>query len=490
MSRKILFFNPYCYWPFHLENELDLIKKHINLNESVHILICNGELDPCDQTLEQGRNICTSCIYRRESAHKLLKKKKKINLKNIINLSSKDKHLISQILEATKPQTLFSLKSVNYESFDIGMAVASSLISHLREPYPHLAHHQDLVNQLLYSSLGVYFSFKNHLREIRPDMVYIFNGRFAILRAAVRACQNLDIKFQIHERAGVQNRYTLTENTLPHDLNYIKREIDKVWSQSKFEHEEKNAQGSQWFEDRRAGKDQGWVSFTSTQNQQIKIDQQKINIVIFNSSEDEFEAIEGWKNPVYKNQNHGILKIASDLKDDNNINLYLRVHPNLTNVSNSQTLTLVKLRGKYKNFFLIEPNDKTSSYFLMDMADLVIVFGSTIGVESAYHKKPVILLGRSPYEDLGVCIVPKSHQELIQLIKSETKNSILNLLTSRETRSKAVRYGFYMSQTGIPFEFFKQEGVYSLTYNGKAIGYSQSPSILQRLLNKLKRIFS
>lgn len=488
MSQKILFFNPYCYWPFHLENELELVKKHINQGESIYLLTCNGELDPCDQILDQGKNICASCIHRRISGYQLLKINKKINLKSIIKLSNEDEHLISQILQIPMPQTLFSLKSLKIENFDIGMAVASSLISHLREPYPYPGDHQDLVTKLLNVSLRVYFSFKNYLSEIQPDLVYIFNGRFAILRAAVRACQNLNIQFQIHERAGVQNRYTLTENTLPHDLSYIKAEINKVWDESMLPEKEKIAQGSRWFEDRRAGKDQGWTSFTNGQDQHIQIDQQKINIVIFNSSEDEFEAIEGWKNPVYKDQNHGIAKIASDFKDDDNINLYLRVHPNLTNILNSQTLTLQKLKGRYKNFFLIEPDNKINSYFMMDMADLVIVFGSTIGVESAYHQKTVVLMGRSPYEDLGVCLVPKSHQELIKLIKSGDKNS-MNLWASKETKHRAVRYGFYMFQRGIPFEFFRQEGVYDLTYNGKAIGYSPSLSFSQRVLHKLKRLF-
>jgi len=58
------------------------------------------------------------------------------------------------------------------------------------------------------------------------------------------------------------------------------------------------------------------------------------------------------------------------------------------------------------------------SYDIVSAADVVLTFGSTIGIEAAYYGKPSILLGRAVYEDLGSCYVPSSHDELMKLLSS------------------------------------------------------------------------
>jgi hypothetical protein len=142
----------------------------------------------------------------------------------------------------------------------------------------------------------------------------------------------------------------------------------------------------------------------------------KKNLVIFGSSADEFFAIgPDWEFPFYKNQFDGLKRIAEALSESE-IQIYFRMHPNLTMLKDSEILSEFKLSGSYPNFHVIAPQDKVSTYALMNGAEKIITFGSSVGIEAAYWNKDSILAGKSMYAHLEGIICPNSHQELVNEI--------------------------------------------------------------------------
>ena len=68
--------------------------------------------------------------------------------------------------------------------------------------------------------------------------------------------------------------------------------------------------------DRRNGVDQNWPSFVKDQVKNKLpegFDSEKRNIVFFNSSEHELIGVEGFENPIFKNQNETIQHILKYL---------------------------------------------------------------------------------------------------------------------------------------------------------------------------------
>jgi len=487
MNQKILFFNPYCYWPFHFETDLEIIKHHIEQGDKVTVLTCDGDLSSCEPNPNHNLSICLSCIHRRHQGFKLLKISNKVKFLNLVNLSKSDRKVITNFPKY--PKNLHELKSLFLNNFDLGLAVTSSLIDYIREPYPNPNNHKEFIKQNIESALIVYLSVINHIKKHKPDKMYIFNGRFAPLRAAMRAAQLLSINFDVHERAGVQGKYSLTSNTYPHDLKTKKVEIESVWNNSKLSELEKIDIGSRWFIERRLGKDQGWHSFTANQNKLPDfIDKNKINIVIFNSSQDEFEAISGWENTIYRSQNQGIFKLAQSLQNDKRIDLYLRVHPNLSKITNSQTKAIDKLKGRYSNFHIIDAEDTINSYDLMDAADCVITFGSTMGVEAAFYEKASILAGHSLYEDLNTCFQVNCHNQLVKTIKNNL--IYVNELSKKNQKNNAIKYGFYMESNGLFFTSFQQDGIFKMSYNGLTLEdtVSLDHSNFNRITRRISKI--
>jgi hypothetical protein len=408
-SKTILLYNPYNIWPFHLETELEIVNAHHQLGNRLIVLVCNGEINPCDQLLDEGHS-CSECIHRREYGYKHLRLARSVQFRTAINLSETEQKEISTFIQNLSYGTLAQLKSIRYDEFDLGMAVAASLISHLREPYPFLAKHRALTTKLLTTTLQTYLSVQKHLVIENVSTAYIFNGRLSVLRAAYRACQQLGVQVFIHERAGVMNKYSLAENTTPHDLQWWKEQIEHCWTSSLSTHEAKVALGHKWFNDRANGQDQGWSSFSKEFIPAISSASQKgqnqFCCAIFLSSEDEMETI----------QFCALTRIFKDLTSNQAYHFIVRVHPNLRNVHNSQTKGIDLLKRKYPKVIFVDADNSASSYDIAIAADLVLVFGSTIGIEAAYLGKKVVLIGHAFYESLNVCTQINSHDHLIAVL--------------------------------------------------------------------------
>ena len=178
-------------------------------------------------------------------------------------------------------------------------------------------------------------------------------------------------------------------------------------------------------------------------------DNTKKNYVIFNSSEDEFTAIGGEyeERKVFNSQYDGVAYIASLLKNRKDVNIYLRIHPNLAKIKYKYHTDLLSLGEKYDNLFVIPGDSDVSSYALMREAYRVITFGSTTGIEATYMGKTVIALCINWFSGLDISYNPTTVEEAEQLILAE------NL--SPKPQTEAIKFGYFIMNLNLPsFSFF------------------------------------
>ncbi|AFV24561.1 hypothetical protein Mpsy_2357 [Methanolobus psychrophilus R15] len=461
---KILIYMPFADWVPHLATDLEIAARHIDAGDEVHVIQCSGELPYCEPNPSHLKLRCILCKSRSDRGL------------NIIHLPEENRHdlaLNDFMTDLNLPvfSTMEELKSFKVGGIDVGMAVASSLISMVREPKIDVTQYRFFLEKNLMMSVAIYNATRHHLEIIKPDIFYLFNGRYVPLRPALRAAQDMEIRTYVHERAGVLNKYSLTENTYPHNLDYQKKEIDTCWD-SEPDDAKKEKIAISWFEERRGGKDQSWYSFTKSQikgNLPEGFNPHKRNIAIYISSQDEFEAIEGWENPYYRTQTEAIDSIIHS-EINQNITFYLRIHPNLKGLKNTQIKELSELKAA--NLFIIPADSKIDSYELMDACEKIITFGSTIGIESVFWGKPSILIGRTTYEDVEGCYIPKDRNDIIRLIEQEL---------NRPKRTGAIKFAYWQSVKGYQFLYYKPESVRQGTFMGK---YLKNPH-LQRIKAKM-----
>jgi hypothetical protein len=439
---NIVFFNSHTLLASHYETELELMSEHLIKRDNIVQLTCDKELPACDTNPYHMQEACERCVSKRKHGLSLLSDN---NIKRLsfFKLTDDDKRIISKIPK--KFSSINELQQLKYGNFDLGYAVASSIISLLRDPNPSLD--DQLTERFIVSSLGVYFSIINYIKENPTDIMYVFNGRVSVSKAALSACQFMGITCVLHERGNSIKHYSLFKNSSILDLNNTQNLIVSKWNSS--DPNEREQKASAWFNTRIGGKMENWYSFLADQIFQLpeNWDETKENILICNSSEDEMASLgDEWKNPLYLSQSEGILRIIEDSILNTNIHFYLRIHPNLVSVSNSDIVFLKKLERP--NLTVIQPDSKLSTYHLINACSKTITFGSTAGIEATFMGKPSILAGKSLYCNLGGNYIPSSHEELLKLLNSS--------LTPMP-KDAALMFGFFFSTFGIPFKHYDAE---------------------------------
>lgn len=148
------------------------------------------------------------------------------------------------------------------------------------------------------------------------------------------------------------------------------------------------------------------------------------NAVIFTSSSDEFIGLgEYWPWTGWNSQYESFLHISKILRSLG-YSITLRIHPNLQNKSlramRADYLHLTRLAHECP-VTIIGPQSAINSYDLLDAAEIVVVSGSTIGLEAIHKGKKVIVTEHSNYDLLpGVLkINPETPKESIIEFLSE-----------------------------------------------------------------------
>jgi hypothetical protein len=455
MGKQIASFIPH-FWSPHLEVDLEIIKGHVDAGDRVRVFVCNRELASCYSNLLHGADVCTYCVNRRRNGFELLGLYSDVETQSYVNLTDRDAKILESFC-GVAPDTIDELQRIQLDSCLIGKTVFNELTSHLRETEPDLRKHREYVARAIEAGATVYLSFKNNFKQYRPDRFYTFNGRFVVANAALQAAKDEGIPFAVHDRAWVQNRYTLVLDESLHSVDYWSKQANKCWDESSEPEEVKLQVSASWYEERIAGQNQALESFTSHQNVALPAswDQGRVNLVIFNTSEFETVGMESYRLPFYHEQNAGIERIARDLLDDPQIKIYLRVHPNLTGRDNTQNRGIRDLlTNRIANLEVIPPDSPINTYSLIRNADAVISFGSTAGVEAVYMGKPSILIGPGFYKGLDVCHVPSSHDDLIALIK--TRAYRIDEQEKARRKFNALKYGYFGKRGGLEYKYFTQ----------------------------------
>ncbi|MGE5457369.1 MAG: hypothetical protein ACM3RX_03350, partial [Methanococcaceae archaeon] len=374
------------------------------------------------------------------------------------------------------------------DTIEIGLSAASSLISQINKEHNlDTRKYKYEINRELKSSYYLYNTFSKYiLPAIKPDIVYIFNGRFSTSWPLVSLCKKTNLTFFTHDRAGQMGKYILVKNTIPHDFDYFIEEMDKSWNDGNAE----NIQiGSKFFIERRNRITQGWYSYTTHQKYNAlpkSFSKFKKNITIFNSTIEEYAAVKGWERFLYifDSEIVAVRSILTYFREDKSKQFYLRVHPNLKGFVNTQTSEIRLVSKEFDNIEVIHPESEIDTYALIDNSDIIIVLGSTVGIESVFWKKPVIQLALSPYNHLDAVYIPDSAEQLYHMIESD--------LQPKEQLG-AIKYGYWEKTRGERFRFFVQENIFAGKFLNKKIQHSVFKFLFYRIieirsLSEVKRV--
>ena len=430
LRMKLLVYNPLvAVWRPRLPAVLSVTQEAIDSGHEVVHIGCDGELPACTANLEHGRSICSYCVDRGRRGLDLLTGE----------YSDRDltDYIDAERLEALKGEvdhfeSLEELRALMHGAMDIGYAALSSCAHVARNSEPNLDNPvvRRVIQRLLNTGKIVFEAISEAISVEKPDRVIIYHGRSAIDRAALRACDDQGVECHVYETALGVNKLIYFENALPQDIEYFARMVDELWESAP---EDKREVGKLFFEMRRSGttnasegsskiatQDRVYVGHQESGILPESWNSDHRNIVIYGSSDDEFVAISPeYETTIYPDQLEATRQIANSLLDDPGFRVYFRVHPRQKGVDNDYTRGLQRLEAEFSNLVVVPADSRVSSYSLLDSADCVLAFRSTMSIEAVYWNKPSIILSSSIFKPLGATYNPESHDAVIEMIRAE-----------------------------------------------------------------------
>ncbi|HEY5567732.1 MAG TPA: hypothetical protein VIM81_10870 [Gammaproteobacteria bacterium] len=490
---KILIYNPLAaVWRPRLPAVLSIAQGLIDAGHDVVLVGCDKSVPACTANLDHAGAICDYCTARRDKGYALLSGR--------FNLKSIDEYLDADTrrkLDGTERiPDADALRALHYRGADVGYAAFSSYAYVARKPEPNLrnAAVARTIARLVRTGKLVYEAMTNAIAAEKPDRVILYHGRSDIDRAALRACQHGGVECWVYENALSLNQLVYFKNALPQDVDNFARTVDELWAQAPAD---KHTIAESFYTMRRQGQsdvqaagatiatqDRSYITRQTRGTLPDDWDGTRKNIVFYGTSNDEFIAIgPDYEDRLYPTQVDALARISASLQDDPSVHLYFRIHPRQARVRDELSDGLMRLDRERNNVTVIPADSDVSSYTLLDNADLVLTFRSTMSMQAVYWGKPCLILSASIFRPLGATYNPTTHEEVIELIRA---------LPPPKDKTPALKVGYYYMRSGSSHDYFTADigkGRKGYTFRGDAImvtGLKRWRYVMSRERQRLK----
>lgn len=451
----------------HITHMIDEAEISVRFGNEVYFLMCDSRFGYCACNIRGSGFKCSRC----EKFVGDLLRKCSPGVK-VITMEQKTEAEISNEVQKIRfdYHTIDDIKDLEYKGAKVGLGCLSAYITHCRNNDPLFDDEfRKYFDKLL--KVACYFAeFQlRMIKDVKPDRIQLFNGRCLENRSAVDFALQRHILLKCCEQRRIFPHYFVKRsfyNALPHDIAKNKTMINDLWSDGSLPPEEKERIGRRFFESKYNHTYSGDKDYAINQVAEKlpqNWDRSKKNYVIYNSSEDEFAAIgaEYDHGKVFVSQYEGVLHIANMFKERSDVNVYLRIHPNLSKIKYKYHTALLGLDKQFENFFVIHGDSDISSYALMREAYRVITFGSTAGIEASYIGKPVIALSRNWYSGMDVCYEVETVKEMEQLL-------LTNHLGPKP-QIESIKCGYTLMNPNLPGYSFFDYNISDFTFLGRRL---------------------
>ncbi len=494
----------FIYIGSHDNNCIEAAYSQVELGNEVFVVHCDKSMALCRMNHLACGLLCKYCEFQNKRFWVNDIKKKGAKVYAISEFRSE------QVIKYPdlRFEDINQLKQIKYKDIEIGFGAFSTYVTITRNVMPVVNDtFKEYITEYLKREIIAIESLENALDQFMPDLIILHNGRFAEYKPILGLAKSHNIPYVTTEEVYHDGKVLKNDfyNDVVHSITANYQKYLSNWENSPHTLEERMRIAKSFFENRRNKKAAGDKIYTKDQEAGLlpeSFDKSKEIITIFNSSEDEFCAVsseyDSYK--LFENQYEALTTIFEHYKGDNSIHFYVRIHPNLKSVPYRSHTALYDLH--YDNVTIIAADSPVDSYVLMDNSDKIVVFDSTMAVESSYWGKPVIELSKYMWSLMGVTYTPESVEELWDLIdtkdlKSKKNDDILkyaywvmnpNYEEENRFNYRIVDFKFLGHSIFVQNEFFSFAGSYKLNSLIKFLLVSPKVASIIPGLTKFKRI--
>lgn len=376
--------------------------------------------------------------FQAKKIRKVRQLKKILRASDIIcpKLQAKPTRIVIPYDEINEIKSTHELSQFTYDGANLGSGVLSHVITILADPYPDLVLHSSLVKKGLIATIQAYEEAKLIIKQCAPREIIVYSGRVALSSAIVCVAHKAKLPIKFFEHGNTSFKKFIIRDGFMFDFKSIQRLIISKWESAK---EGREQIANAFFICQRGG-EQEIQNFNYVGNQKIgKVQVKKFTRVTFFSTSDDERMCLADSNPlgkssIFSSQREAICFLMQWAEMATEIEFVIRVHPHVSKKAKSEQVYWNELKGK--NITVIKSNSDIDSYALLESSDLVLTYGSTMGVEATYWRVPSISLSCSLYSGLGCVYEPASKQELTDFLEK---------IPGALPRESCFRYGYFAS---------------------------------------------
>lgn len=312
-------------------------------------------------------------------------------------------------------------ETFTYKGYPVGRYSMSSTVHFLRtgeilnDSISRIIYRDFMIGGIVMVEVG-----NRIIDKYKPDIIILLNGWFISERIMLELAKQREIRVVSLEN-GFRSNTLYTCEGKP-----IEYEIDELWDKYKNTKLSINQNEilNEYLNSRENG-DLGWVIYDKINNDifnidnQLKLDKSKKIVIAFSSI--------SWDSTLwgldvgFKNLEDWLEKTITFFNNEPDYQLVVRLHPGeiVDNVASRDSM-LSKLKSRINKFApnvtIIPPTSNISSYILMGIADIGLVYTSTTGLEMAIKGKPVLVAGMPHYRNKGFTFDANSIEEYYQIL--------------------------------------------------------------------------
>ena len=458
-----LFILSYSIWPVY-ELELSLIQEKLDIKNKVILLHCKGDQAYCSANNFKFKNynkintLCKYCKNRYSNGIQWLENKKYLTHENYFFINQKQKEeieVIKNILNSKKKINKFIEKKINKKNLDILNICKTTLAVKYQTLNINLNSYYNEIVPIIINCLKSYYSTINQINKYKPNEIFIFNGRDGYFQAAMRAAQNLMDKdkifiYEFPDFGGFQG-LKIVKGTNTSDIRETSKQIYQ-----KYQNNKKNLskdivikKAKKMLDDRYRQNFDSFIPWKANQKPGYlpqNFNKEKKNISIYTSSEFEIRYIpENEKFLNFINQLELIKEILDEFISINDVQFYLRLHPNQKKENDKYLNQL----NHYNNLKIIQSESDVNSYDLGLNSTLNIVMHGTIGLEFIARGINTIIIGPTLYQDFIEDFIYYEKKNIKKKIKENifNKKKIIKLITQENAMEALYAQEFFIYKT-------------------------------------------
>jgi hypothetical protein len=367
------------------------------------------------------------------------------------------------LAEAIKDLSFAKLVEFQYDNCPLGELILPSLRWILRRH--HLIDdesNRSLAREYILSAYSLLTSFQDLVRQIKPQVVVVFNGMFypeAVVRWASR---QKNIPVVTHE-VGMQ---PFSAFFTYGDATAYPLELPEKFSLSAAQNHQLDETLAKRFQgDFVTAGIKFWPQIHELGHEfWDKASQFRQFVPIFTNVV--FDTSQAHANVVFPDMFAWLDQVLQEIPDHPDTLFVIRAHPDELRPGKQSEESVAQWAmqngiSQYNNVTFINSNEMISSYELIEHAKFVMVYNSTVGLEATIKGKPVLCSGKARYTQMETVFFPKSIDEFQGLFKKFLDASTIPVPPVFIENARKILYG-QLFIASLPFgEFLESDEVWN-----------------------------